>query len=65
MKTRTKALIPVVVLTAGKPIVARLARRRHESHRKRRLAALAAGLGAVGGLLYWLRHRSKGTGVPA
>ena len=59
MKTRTKALIPVV-LTAGKPIVQKLAGRKKESHRKRWIAAFVTGLGAFGGMVYWFRHRSTG-----
>jgi hypothetical protein len=43
MKTRTKAVIPVVALTAGKAIVQKLAGRKKESHRKRWIAAFVTG----------------------
>ena len=59
MKTRQKAMMGYLAYATGKPLVKRMAKRRAKAavHGTRGIAAFVTGLGALSGLVYWLRHR--------
>jgi hypothetical protein len=62
MFSKKNAFIGWLVLTVGKPIAKRKARRAVSGKRGGAMAATAAGVGAaVGGLMFWRKRRSSGT----
>jgi hypothetical protein len=62
MFSKKNAFVGWLVLTVGKPIAKRKARRAVSGKRGGAMAAMAAGVGAaVGGLMFWRKRRSSGT----
>ena len=60
MFSKRNAFVGWLVLTMGKPLAKQKARRAVSGKRGGALAAAVAGVGAaVGGLMFWRRHRGQ------